>query len=262
LPTSLVGLLIFLAFLTPGFVFFSKRRRISDYSAASPLAELAAFVTTSLLTNALAIGLYAVLFSIFPRVVPSASDIISEGTKYIAPNLGAIVGFAILLLVFSSTIAFFAAGLRLPRGFRWLRNLFPPRVVSDSAWFRTFEEEAMEGGKKRKVFVGLDLRDGTYISGQLDYFSTDPNEIADRDLVLSDPRIALPGEDEFQSTFPRLTISAREITRIHTAYLDLIEDLDSEPTSQGRKGAWKKWWDDRPSLRKAEKTSAGAQTPS
>lgn len=251
MPTTLVGLLIFLAFLTPGFVFYNKRRRISDYAAASPLAELAAFVTTSLITNALAIGLYVVLLSAYPSEVPNVSLAMTGGVTYIAPRLGRFVGFGILLLLFSSTIAFFVANLGLPKGLRWL---FPPRVVSDSAWFRLFEEEALLHGQKRRVYIGLDMRDGSYVAGELDYFSTDPHEIADRDLILTDPKIIWPDQEEITSEFPRLVISARDILRIHTAYLDSstssTHDLapDKSPDISGTI-TLKQWWCSRPRVR-------------
>jgi hypothetical protein len=238
-------LLIVLGFLTPGFVYYSRQRRISDLPAASPIAELAAFVTTSLVTNALAAGLYAVLFNAFPNVVPSVSHALTEGASYVGPHLGSFVGFGLLLLFFSSTVAFVAAGFVLTERHRWLSGLFPPRVVSDSAWFKIFDEEARIDGVKRRVFVGLDLHDGSYISGDLDYFSTDPNEIADRDLVLSHPTIVTPGGDELETDFPRLTISAREIQRIYTAYLDAGE----LPAAMNSPRKWKTWWQQRPFLK-------------
>ena len=71
--------------------------------------ELAAFVTTSLITNALAVGLYIWLRYEFPASVPDVGTALLRGTAYVAPRLGAFFGFGVLLLFFSSSLAFLAA---------------------------------------------------------------------------------------------------------------------------------------------------------
>jgi hypothetical protein len=99
------------------------------------------------------------------------------------------------------------------------------------------------------VFVGLDMNDGSYITGELDYFSTDPHEIPDRDLVVVSPKITWVDSEEFQSEFPRLTVSARDILRIHTSYVDVTKVDDEEVKTRFSKHDWKSWWSQRPSSR-------------
>lgn len=126
------------------------------------------------------------------------------------------------MLVFTSIIAILAGRIiDLPKWLRWTRTIVPPRRVSDSGWFQILNDEALDAnGAKRRVFVGLDMHDKTYVSGILDYFSTDPKETQDRDLVLAPPiEITWPDEAPFASKFSRLIVSARDIARMHVSYL-------------------------------------------
>lgn len=105
---------------------------------------------------------------------------------------------------------------------RWMevvaRRFTPPVGLDVSAWYYLFDE----GPAGAAVHVGADLRDNSYVSGTLDWYSTEEKETADRDLVLAEPISYWPpdaSEEPTISGFSRLVLSARDITRLHVSYV-------------------------------------------
>ena len=91
-----------------------------------------------------------------------------------------------------------------------------PAIVDVSAWYRVFEES----GPGTAVYVGCDLRDGTYVGGYLDWYSTDVAETADRDFVLGAPLTTRKGGKSSELPgFQRVVLSAREVERMYVAYV-------------------------------------------
>lgn len=117
----------------------------------------------------------------WPDHTPEVGRLLLEGSAYAAPRLGYLLlwGFAVLIL--SSGLALLL-GVR-PGPVQAVAERFAPAIVEVSAWYHVFDE----GPEGARVYVGCDLRDGSYVGGLLEWYSTEVAETADRDLVIAEP---------------------------------------------------------------------------
>ena len=217
MPTTLSGLAIFVVFLTPGFLNYIQRRRRVPRRKLSSLVEVATFLSVSVLTNAAALGVFVVIRAIIPNHTPNVERLAAEGSKYVDPRIGYITLWIIILLGIS-------CGLAVGLG-RWpgpLRRLTPV-IVDSSAWYYAFEL----GPEGSKVYLGFDMNDGSYIGGYLDWYNTDDDEVADRDIVLAAPIVTKIDGEDAESSFQRVVLSARNIAKISVDFL--TDDVESAP---------------------------------
>jgi len=214
-PTTAAELFIFAALLAPGFIHYVQRRRAVPQRTLSPLVETATLTTVSILTNLVALGVFSLIRMALPEHTPDVQRLMLEGKEYAAARTGYLFGWGALLLAFSCVLAF-VIGIR-PRWIARFTERFAPAIVDVSAWYHVFED----GPEDAKVYIGCDLKDGTYVAGYLDWYSTEVAETADRDLVIAEPiEIRMPGEVNSASVdFPRLVISARDTARLYVSYV-------------------------------------------
>jgi hypothetical protein len=221
-PTTFLGLAIFVAFLVPGFIQSVQRQRRVPQRKLSPLAESTAIATVSLITGSIALGLFALIRSCWPAHTPDIRLLFQQGGDYAYPRLGYLGGWAFAVLAVSCALAFIV-GLQ-PRPLRWVNSRFTPIIVQTSLSYQVLDADAP---KDALVYVGCDLRDGSYVGGYLDWYSVEPEEIGDRDLVLAEPITVKTSKttdpDGEQLDVARVVISARDIVRMLVSY---IEDGD------------------------------------
>jgi len=225
MPTTLGGLVIFTAFLTPGFLNYIQRRRRVPQRSLSPLVEVATFISTSIATDVIALGVFSVVRRAIPTHTPSVYLMFTMGSAYIYPRIGYLSVWALALLTFSCVL-----GVIIGRWPGPLGKLLTPLIVDESAWSFAFDSAP----KDSWIFLGCDLTDGTYVSGYLLWYNTDVDEVADRDLVLGAPIKAKSNGEEVELDFDELVISARTISRINVAYLDVDPEPDDALPSKRR----------------------------
>lgn len=216
MPTTVAGLVIFGALLLPGFLHYVQRRSRVPQRSLSPLVELATLTSISILTNAVAFGIFGLVRVLLPNHTPDIRRLVLEGSVYAAPRLGYLALWAAALLATSSTLAILL-GIR-PRPIAAAIELVTPAIVDVSAWYHVFDE----GPEGAHVYVGCDLKDGWYVGGFLDWSSTEVNETSDRDFVLAEPITYRPpddAEDRTISGFSRLVVSARDTARLYVSYV-------------------------------------------
>ena len=210
MPTTVGGLIIFAVFLTPGFLNYLQRRRRAPQRTLSPLVELATFFSISIATNFVTLGIFCIVRLITPQHTPNLAQLVVQGSTYIDPRVGYVVLWALIFLTISCILAV-VIGIWPGK----IGKFVTPLIVDASAWYYLFEN-APEGSS---VYLGCDLSDGGYVGGFLDWYNTDIDEVADRDLVLAAP-ITLKVEGETSiSEFERLIISARNIIRMNVTFI-------------------------------------------
>ncbi len=217
MPATFVQLLLFVIFLVPGFLHYVQRRSRVPQRSLSPLVEAATLGTVSLVTNAITLGVFAVVRLFLGGHSPEPRRVFEEGLGYTGPRLGySLVWFAGLVAM--SCVIAFVLGAR-PGPVAWLAERFAPAIVDVSAWYHVFDE----GPVGKRVYVGCDLEDRSYVGGFLDWYSTDVEETDDRDFVLAEPITFRPPDDVEDRTiqeFSRLVISARDVRRLYVSYVD------------------------------------------
>ena len=211
MPTTVGGLIIFAVFLTPGFLNYLQRRRRAPQRSLSPLVELATFFSSSVATNFLTLGIFCLVRLITPQHTPNLALLVVQGSTYIDPRVGYVVLWALMLLALSCMLAV-VVGIWPGR----IGKFVTPLIVDASAWYYLFESAPVGSS----VYLGCDLSDGGYVGGYLDWYNTDIDEVADRDLVLAAP-ITLKVEGKTsESEFERMILSARSIIRIYVTFVE------------------------------------------
>lgn len=216
MPTTLVGLVVAITLLVPGFIHHTQRRARVQQRAASTLVETANLVTVSTLTNGLTLALFAVFRAWQSDHTPDVERIFRDGSEYTAEQISYLATWGAGLLLVSSALAFLL-GAR-PGWLERFSARFAPTLVDSSAWYQVFEAVP-----DKRTYVGCDMRDGSYVGGFLDWYSTELEETADRDLVIAEPityRAAGNGNDREIEGFSRLVISARDIVRLYVSFID------------------------------------------
>lgn len=216
MPATPGGLAIFVLLTIPGFVHNVQRRSRVPQRRLSPFVETASLVTVSVASDLAALLLFSLLRRFSPAHTPDLTRLVTDGMVYAGPRFGyLLVWLALLVLIACAFATVFA--LR-PSPFAAFLERFSPAIVDVSAWYHAFEE-APDG---MSVFCGIVMDDGAYVEGPLDWYSTEVEESADRDLVLAKPiryRPAGQSNDEPPLEFERIIVSSRNIRTILVSYL-------------------------------------------
>lgn len=220
MPDSLLGLLIFVLLLAPGFTYSSYRSRSRPVEKPSALQELSGIALRSVAYNALAVGLFAIARAAVPGATPDVGALIRSPERYFKEHYGQLASWASGLLVLACLMALMAAlvaskqTLSVPR---WLSWAFPKGGVGkEPAWWVLFEANPED-----QVYAGCTLEDGTYLGGWINSYSPDSDETADRELTLAGP-ITFRGPDDDEPSDPgvsAVSISARRLSYLTVTYL-------------------------------------------
>jgi hypothetical protein len=217
-PTTLVGLLIFVAFITPGLLHYVQRRVLAPQRSLSPLVETATLASVSLAANFVTLLAFFLVRLALPSHTPDVGALLRDGDDYLIPRLPYIIGWSFGLLTLSCTLAVVAAR------WDWLRTsfvrLFAPVIVNESAWYHVFEEQPQDPAADQ-IYVGCDLQDGSYVAGILEWYSTETEDKPDRDLILGPPLLRRNrGQIDRLAGMQRLIVSAREITMMYVTWIE------------------------------------------
>ena len=225
MPGSLTALLIAVVVLLPGYVHYAIRQQAFPRRRLSRAMETASLVVVAAGTNTTMLALYG-LARLLPPIhqhSPSPSQLLRDPAGYVLVNdsrLAGVVVWAIGLLVGASALSAALASEIWP--FKYLRPSLAPSIVKTSGWHQVFHERVPEGATS--TFVICELNDGSsFVSGDLVWFNTDPEESPDRHLVLSPPIVI--GKGETIESYPldgdinQLVVSARDIRCIYVSYI-------------------------------------------
>lgn len=232
MPSTLVGLLLFVLLSTPGLLHV-----LVTEHGARPGRQLSLFRETitvgviSVFANAFALVVFLAARALFPAQTPDLARLIRESRNYWIDDYPFILSWAVSLFVLACLVAMIAGGwrnriaarqnkseTRRERGriFHWF---FPPQGVEQvSGWWKLIYNDKQLKKAKR---VSCLLDDGTRISGWYYSFSHESNEGPDRDLLLSGPLVLRDTDGSVRTqTRGAVCISARNIVLMHVTYED------------------------------------------
>jgi hypothetical protein len=209
-PSSFLGLALYTAFLLPGYVSFVRRRSLTTAPKLSPLLETISLLSVSVITNGLALALFALLRAIVPSHTPDVGLFLRDGSPYAEERIGYLLAWCALILGTSCAIAFFSPKVSQLAPIRRALN---PIIVDISAWYHVFEENPPSPDEGDSYpYVACTLEDGSYVAGRLSWYSTEVEETADRDLAVTDPLTILdPDGNDVGPSNSIVVISARQI---------------------------------------------------
>jgi hypothetical protein len=209
MPDTLIGLILFVVFLSPGLVFFFVRDRRVPSRELSPLRETGAILLTGLACNVVVLGLFALARAILhPDKTPDVDRLLTDGRTYFTEASAFLSWWALGLLATAILLGFLLGFLPLVK-FGTIRFA--------SAWYQMFH-----GAEERKVYCGCTLDDGSWVGGALKSFSTEVEETDDRDLVIEPPLTYRTKAMEKPETLEQVTyviISAKHLVRLDVTRL-------------------------------------------
>lgn len=241
MPSTFVGLLLFVLLSTPGLLHV-----LITEQGARPGRQLSAFretITvgvTSVFANAAAVLVFFVARALFPEQTPDLARLIRESREYWLEDYRFLLLWAVSLFVLACLIAVLAGGWRnrvsahqtksqthKDRGpiARWF---LPPQGVEHvSGWWKLIYNDKQLTRAKR---VSCLLDDGTRVEGWYYSFSHESNEGPDRDLLLSGPLVIRDADGSVRSEDRgAVCISARNIVLMHVSYEEPPVAAPSKP---------------------------------
>jgi len=227
MPTTLTGLFLFVALLTPGFVYQRRRARNAPAYDRSAFAETAGVVVVSVLADWVAIVAFAIFAYAEPHVVPDLTRLRGE-PGYLTRNLLAVSLWSAGALGFATALAYGLAVVR--KG--------DERAERPGWWwaFQTFpRKHRMHDYADSKIYVGCQMRDGSYVSGTLLSHSRISAETGDRDLLLRGEIRLRPCGVATEVVLPDahvMIVSARDIvwTRVTYSRGSVLKNAPPTPT--------------------------------
>jgi len=239
IPTTLLGLLLFVVLLAPGFIYELRLGRTRVVGPESPLREVLRIIVASLLCGGVALAVAAVIRARRPQRTPDVGELVRRPGTYLEQHYQQAASWGLALLGLACVIGFVVADPRLRRAgrraaqrkpLRWLLGSRAQDIDVNSAWYRILHRHE-DDNPEPIIYIGCQLDDGSYISGQLSSLSADPAETADRDVLLSAPLIRMDAEGTETGLHAAYTaISARRIIRMDAWYLEPGTPLP-EPSS-------------------------------
>ena len=222
MPSTLVGLLVAVYLLIPGYCYYATRRRTVPTRPVSTVIEGANLLVVALVTNTSMLVIYVALQWV-PWIrghSPSIVDLLRDAEGYLLQSnarLAWVGGWSVALLAGASALAV-AFAYRLWPIEPFLKR-FAPALSDESVWHRYF---FIGAPKDSYVYLECHLTDGSYVAGPLVWYNTDLEDSPDRDLVIGQPLTLLgpDGEPTEGSPGAQAILSAREIGQILVTYVD------------------------------------------
>jgi len=227
MPTTLLGLAVLIVLLGPGFCYVAARERKLPSRLQSPFRESVQIAAASIVLNLLALGGFWIARSISVHGIPDVGALVRGPHHYWLNHYRLVLGWSIGLFAFACGLGF-ASGTLVPPS--------PSRgTVHASAWWHMFEIFP-----RSEKWVGCELLDGAYISGQLYSYSLDSGETGDRELIIRAPEYQAPEADlpvDLRSALT--TVSARQIKFLSVNYQ--TSSVQPETTTLGNRvrNAWR-----------------------
>lgn len=234
MPSNFIGLVLFVVFLTPGYVYLVRKRKLSPAPIEdSQIVELVGLVSISVISNAVTVGLLLVARWLSPEHTPDLNSFAVDTADYYSARPGYVGAWALIMLTASCAVALGLAhrSWALP-----LIRLASPLIVDASTWYHVFEHPPTPADPKMQAYPYLTCRlhDGTTVWGRLAWYNTDVDETPDRDLALAAPihiRDA-QGEAVQVGSEDTLVLSARDMKVMQITWVD-------EPKPEARSPWWR-----------------------
>lgn len=236
MPSTLVGVALFVSLLTPGFAFLARRESRFPARQYTTLRETAAVVTVSLVCNGVTLAAFGAIRVSSPNWTPDIGRLAREGQAYVRADFVSLGIWLATLLSVASVLAFVAA---CPPG--WFRRSASrvSRIGSESfagavaRWADEYERrpirtnsgwtEAFQVYPDSYVWVTCDLVDGRVIGGWLRSANPQTEETGERSIVLTGT-LRMRGTDpadEFEDMHTGTTvISADQLRFVAVSYFD------------------------------------------
>jgi hypothetical protein len=221
-PSSLVGLALFVVLLAPGLAFALRREHVVPPQEQSAFRESLSVIFVSVVCVTLTGLLAAVVRRAWPRTTPDVGELIRSPGAFARAHYVQLTWWALGLLAFATLLATLAADPRIARylkragksrAARWLTGSTQARISSNTAIYNLvhLHDDAKFG--RVRLRVTAQMTDGTIVGGYLHSYDTGTDE-QDDDIVLSEPELTTTNGKTNPTHAQYAVISARNFTRL------------------------------------------------
>lgn len=153
----------------------------------------------------------ALVGALIPGTAPELPVLVGQGPDYVARHPGLIRGTLITVVMVAVCLSIAAHDLLTPRSARW--------IAQETVWHTAFSRLAGPGAR---VFLSVQLRDGSTVTGYSAGYSTEPDP-AKRDLLLTAP-LAIRASGQKDNTpldpaWQSMVVPGAEICTIAASYI-------------------------------------------
>jgi hypothetical protein len=226
-PSSLVSLVLFVVLLAPGFAYVLRHEKRVPGRPFSVFRETLRVVFVSVACLTVTGLLFAGLRWLMPTRTPNVRGLLLNPSGFAREHHVHLLWWSLALIAFATLIGAIWGDPRLiekrqvllsHRALRWVSASTATDIRVESAWHRIFHLYDNDG--KGPVQVGVQLDDGSYITGQMWSFNPAFEENQDRELILSAPLTLTTADGAMASIGSQFTIiSARRIIRLDVTHL-------------------------------------------
>ena len=172
IPSSVTGLVVFLASVGPGYVYVRVAERWRPYRERTTLREAAEIVVSGSLATLVGV-VVALLAARVTNLLPNRAALIEGAGRYLVFHPGRLGLTLLIVLVVSYGLAWLTARYAPGRG---------AEVFADSGWYGALERKLP---KNHGVVATVELQDGRTIAGVVRAFTAEPTPVDDRELMLA-----------------------------------------------------------------------------
>src|SRR5579863_5022619 len=98
MPTTLTGLLLFVALLLPGFAYLVGKERHGTERHTSPFRETVAVVAASVTSELAVLAVFAAIRAVRPSWTPDIGALIHDGSAYVAAHYRSLAAWGFVML--------------------------------------------------------------------------------------------------------------------------------------------------------------------
>ncbi|MFY1623568.1 DUF6338 family protein [Micromonospora sp. WMMD735] len=225
-PSSLLGLVLFVVLLAPGLVFVLRHEKAVPSGPRSAFRETLRVVFVSVASLSVTMALAAIVRWIMPEHTVNIRALVRNPVPFARGHHVQLAWWAFGLMVFATVLAWVAADPRLVRlsqnlestaPLRWITGKEPTDITEVSTWWRAFFEQKKTDGK---TIVGVLQDNDSYVQGTLLSWSTGTVDYDKRELILTAPLIYVTADGvTHELPVHMIVIAARNIVRLDVTHL-------------------------------------------
>ncbi|GIF51122.1 hypothetical protein DFJ67_0283 [Asanoa ferruginea] len=225
-PSSLLGLALFVLLLAPGLGFVLRQERIRPVRTYSAFRETVLVVAVSILCLATASLIFAFARWLWPEHTLNFGGLVQQPARFARIHHIEVTWWSLAYLSLAVGIGLIAADPRIVRlterlavrrPLRWLTAHTDTDVKRASAWYIVMNLYADDPGP---IEVGAQMEDGSYLRGRLSHFNVAAAETADRELMLESPlELTTADGEKVPLEWQYTVVSARRVVRLDVSHL-------------------------------------------
>lgn len=214
LPSTFLGLLLFLLLVTPGFLYNAMAARRRVLQDESTFMEISRVVLASVGFSTVSVAILLAVHAGRPHPELDLGRLATVGELYVRQKAGVLITYAAIELALACLIATGANWL-IPWVVRKITGRKPPRLKAESAWTPLIHACPVDASPHAWVR----LRSGLEVRGKIQAYGHEI-DVSDRELVLGPPlEVRYPNQPSELPQWQYFVIQGSDIESLAVKYV-------------------------------------------